>query len=337
MKRLIMLAVLCWFAPAQAEPVTFATPGAHYFESAQASPLAGAGKRLGNHANRVFLDDAHTQVTVDAAHRRIHIVNTHRYPDEMIIADLLFMGHGTTEKGRRVPVGVHLKLEKDGTDTDVKLHSHVTERGDIKGSVIDPYTVVYSDGVRQTTVMTPKQAREAVEDPSTADEISRALLKFKNFVAGIPSDTRKPGYKLADIALGLGRGPVRKYVLRAEIVSLDGRNAPLIAKRDLAAMLSQGAWQLRLTALSSLLPDDAFKRDLKLLGIDGMPLLAPIRANGLEKNKTLIFEMRAGTGSVIFDGTRAPLPGAVDVARAWLEFNFLGLILVDQARIRVGG
>lgn len=342
---LLAVAALSWAGRALAQPaegqpaasLTFTTPGAHFFPSAQPAPLAGAGARAAHLANRVFLDDSYTTVVVDPTSHRVHIVNTHRYREERIIADLLFMGRATTENGKRVPVSVHLKVKKTGSEVTHGLHAHVTVRSDLKDGAVDPYTVVVSDGERQITVMTPAQAKAAVEDPSTADEVSRALLKFKDHLEGVPGGPAAVGDKLADISLGLGRGPLRKYILRAEIVSLDGANAALVAQKDLAAMLSKGAWQLRLTALSSLLPDDAFKRDLKLLGIADLPILAPIKANGLQKHQTLTFELRGGTGSVRFNGQSAPLPGAVDVARQWLEFNFLGLILTEQARTRVGG
>lgn len=332
-------------APPSAPPAPatrqFNTPGAHYFHSATPSPLAGAGSRPAHHANRVFLDDAHTHVTVDAARRRVLIRNTRPYAEETIVADLLLMGHGRLASGRQVPAAVHLKIVKAGNIGEAKVHAHVTSRDPVVASVIDPFVVAFDDGAQTRVVLTPAQSRDAVQDPGSGDAIARALLKFKDHLDDTPGDPTRPGpnqpgYKLADISLGIGRGLLNKYVMRAELVSLDASNAPLIAQKDLPRMLREGAWQLKLTSLSSLLPEDAFKRDLMLLGIADLPLLAAAKRRGLKKGESLIFTLRAGTGSVSFGGKTAPLPGAVDVARAWLEFNFLGLILTDQARRRVG-
>ena len=325
-------------APATVTPavLSFQTPGAHYFHSATPSPLAGAGARPAHNANRIFLDDAHTQVTIDAAQHRILIRNTRTYAAETIVADLLLIGHGRLASGRRIPAAVHLKIKKTGNTGEPTLHAHVTVRDPIVGSVIDPFVVAFDDGAKTRVVLTPALSRKAIQDPDSADALSRALLKFKDHLDGQTGDPTKAGYKLADISLGIGRGLLKKFVMRAELVSLDASNAALIAQKDLPRMLSQGAWQLKLTSLSSLLPEDAIKRDLMLLGIADLPALAAVKANGLSKGQTLTFTLRAGTGSVSFGGQTVPLPGAVDVARTWLEFNFLGLILTDQARRRIG-
>jgi len=102
----------------------------------------------------------------------------------------------------------------------------------------------------------------------------------------------------------------------------------------MAELLKQGAWQLRLTALSSLLSQETLRRDLFLLGIDQVPVVAAgIARGGLQKGETLAFTFRGGKGRVAWGDKEDDLPGALDVARAFLKFNFLGALLERQVEV----
>jgi len=56
-----------------------------------------------------------------------------------------------------------------------------------------------------------------------------------------------------------------------------------------------------------------------------------VRERGLRKGQTLSFRFERGSGEAGLDGRSQPLPGALDVARAYLEFHMLGGLLADQA------
>ena len=66
-----------------------------------------------------------------------------------------------------------------------------------------------------------------------------------------------------------------------------------------------------------------------MLGLDRLPVVAAGMQRGLKKGETLTFAFHGGQGTVTW-GNSEPLPDALDVARAFLEFNFLGAVLGRQ-------
>jgi hypothetical protein len=83
--------------------------------------------------------------------------------------------------------------------------------------------------------------------------------------------------------------------------------------------------------MSSLLSQETLRRDLFLLGLDQIPLVADgIAHGGLKKGESLAFTFRAGRGRVAWGDKEADLPAPLDVARAFFEFNFLGAVLAQQ-------
>ena len=104
-------------------------------------------------------------------------------------------------------------------------------------------------------------------------------------------------------------------LIRAEVRSLDAANAAL-AGQPPATLLARGSWQLRLTAMSSLLPQETLRRDLFMLGIDRLPVVAAgIARGGLKKGETLAFTFRHGMGRVSWGDKEDDLPAPLDVAR----------------------
>jgi hypothetical protein len=95
-------------------------------------------------------------------------------------------------------------------------------------------------------------------------------------------------------------------------------------------LLARGAWELRLTALSSLLSQETLRRDLFLLGLDQLPAVAAGMKRGLKKGETLTFAFHGGHGRVSWGAEGQDFDEALNVARAFLEFNFLGAILARQ-------
>jgi hypothetical protein len=132
------------------------------------------------------------------------------------------------------------------------------------------------------------------------------------------------------VSVGVGGKHLNTMFVRAELRSLDASNAAL-AGQPPPVLLARGAWQLRLTSLSRLLPEETLQRDLFLLGIDQVPTVAAgLARGGAKKGEPLIFTFRAGKGRVSWGGREDELPGSLDVARSFLEFNFLGSLLAQQ-------
>jgi hypothetical protein len=124
----------------------------------------------------------------------------------------------------------------------------------------------------------------------------------------------------------LGRGIM---LVRVRITSLAESNAPLIARGSLAEMLRDGSWELSIEALTERWLPELVQRDLVLFEMADVPLLAPVARGGLRVGQTLGFRTIAGAGELRLDEATAPFPGALDAARAYLEYHMLGSIIAE--------
>jgi hypothetical protein len=316
-------------APAAPGPQVISGRGVTYFDGRVRCPYAGLGARGDQASNRLALDDGESRVTIDRARRRITVVNAHLYPSKQIIADLTFLGTAKAESGARVPLAVHLKLEKKKAKVSIDLHPHWTTRGKLTAPELEPFEVAYADGATEKVVATGDDLLRAATETKLWYTIAGALLEVRDNLAG-RGPSLAPGSALADLSLGLGNTPISKMLIRAEVRSLDAGNAAL-AGQPPAALLARGSWQLRLTAMSSLLSQDTLRRDLFLLGLDRLPVVAAgIARGGLKKGETLAFTFRNGKGRVSWGDQEEDLPAPLEVARSFLEFNFLGGVLAQE-------
>jgi hypothetical protein len=317
-----------------AQPIErFVGRGVYYFAGSVRCPLAGVGTRGDFHCNRLALDDEHSQVSIDRKTRRISIVNTHSYAKKQIVADFLLLGYGYTATGVRAPVGIHVKLEKKGDSYSTGTHAHPTLREPIVRAEFEPFEVVIRHGSGDEVILNPELALKNIREPSLGLRLASKLLEAWDNLEGVREDPNRPGFVLVDVSFGFGIGGLSQKLLRLQIVSVEGNQAPLINKGVLAEMLRTGVWELRLRALSNL-GGDAFERDLFLLGVDGLPLLRPLAKDGMEKDNMMTIRLRNGRGTVFFGNQGQPLPKAPDVARAYLEFNALGAIVAHQVGVR---
>jgi hypothetical protein len=108
--------------------------------------------------------------------------------------------------------------------------------------------------------------------------------------------------------------------VRARLARLD--NGPIAGR--IAQMLAEGTWELSLEALTDRWLPELVARDLVLFGVPDLPLLADLRAGRLRRGQTLAFR---SDGLVRVDDAVAPLPGALDLAREYLELHMLGGIV----------
>lgn len=312
---------------------TFHARGVYYFAGSVTCPLAGVGSRDANESNRLALDDQYSEVTVDRATHRIVFKNAHTYPRKQLVGDLLLLGVGTTSAGTKVPLGIHLKIEKRRNTFTAQVHPHPTVRDKIVSAEFEPFEVVLANGESDVVALTPDTATKAVREPELAARVANIFLQVTDNLEGHRIAPDQPNAPLVDVSIGFGVQPLNLKVARVQLRSLEAGNAPLIARGDLAAMLRTGTWELQITSLSSLLPKEEFDRDLFLLGIDGMPILAKVKTHGLGRGETLAVGFRDGKGFVRTDSASADIPNPADVARAYLEFNFVGGVIAHQVAL----
>jgi hypothetical protein len=315
-------------------PLRHHTRGITFFPGRVTCPLAGVGSRAANASNRLVLDDADTEVVIDRRAGRITVHNDRAYPRKTTVADLMFLADGFAASGARTPFAIHLKVQKTGHRYQVDLHRHLRNQAPIVRADYEPFVVTAHDGAARTVVLDRERTDRLISRPSLALRVVKALMAMKDNLEGAKQDPAARGYKVADLSVGFGALGLNYMMARAELGSLDGGNAPLIERGSVVEMLRDGAWELKLTALSEKWLPEVVQRDLFLFGLDEIALLEPVRARGLRTGQTLAFRLHRGDGEIALDGQTAPLPGAHDVARAYIEFHMLGGLLAEAAERR---
>jgi hypothetical protein len=213
------------------------------------------------------------------------------------------------------------------------VHAHPTVRDDDVSVDLEPYRVLLSDGTKESIALDPEVALKAVRDPGAMARLANVFIEVRDNLAGGTATGSNPRV-LADVSVGLGLGKLSKMVLGAQLESGDVFPKGTGAAR-LSEMFRSGTWEVRLTALSSLVPKDVLRRELFLFGMDGLPALSGIMKNGLRSGEAVVFGMKDGKGTITAGQVTEPIPDATDKARAFLEFCFLGAILEHQAEVAV--
>jgi hypothetical protein len=95
-------------------------------------------------------------------------------------------------------------------------------------------------------------------------------------------------------------------------------------------MLEQGEWEFRVDSLSPYVPKWQFDREFFLFGIEGLPAIEKIASRGLLRGETLTVGFRDGRGYIGVNEVRSEIPNAAAVARAYLEFHFVGGVVAQQ-------
>ena len=305
--------------------------GIYFFPGRVMCPLAGIGSRAADASNRLVLDDSDTEVSIDREAGTIAVRNDHAYAKKTTVADLMFLAEGIAATGERSPFSIHLKVQKTGHKYGVDLHRHLRNQTPIARADYEPFVVTAWDNAKATVVLDRARTDELISKPSLALRVVKALMAMKDNLEGMKQDPATPGYKIADLSVGFGALGLHYMMARAELISLDSGNAALIQSGSVVDMLRDGAWEMKLTALSEKWLPEVVQRDLFLYGLDELPLLSEVRARGLRKGQTLAFRFSKGGGEVALDGKTTPLPGAHDVARAYIEFHMLGGLLAEHA------
>jgi len=311
--------------------------GVYFFDGPQRCPLAGLGTRGAYASNRVAIDDEHSEVTWDPQGRKLVFRNTHSYEDETLVGCVMLLGRGTTEGKQQVPIGVHLHVWKEEDAFEATVHAHVTVREAVPHADFAPIQVVLDNGKERTVALTKSIGLRALRAPFSESTLAKVVgLKGIDNLAGESVDVTQPGVHLADGSVELGHGFVSTLVLRARLISLDG-SEQIRPGTPMSRVMTKGAYELRLTCLSSLFPQDKFERDLFLLGLDELPMLQEAKRAGLEDGQTLAFTFRDGQGTIRLDANTQPVEKAEDAVRRYLEFDFLGGIIGHQIELRLTG
>ncbi len=312
------------------DPLVVSGDGITYFDGRIRSPLAGVGTRGDQASNRLVLEvEGMSTVTIDRTRHRITIADAHLYTSNQIITDLTLLGTAKSKDGTRVPLAVHLTVQKNGAKVSTDLHPHWTVPGPLVAAELEPFDVAYNDGKTDKVIATSDQLLRVATDTNTGYTIAGKPIEVQDNLAGHPPSL-KPGAAFADVSVGIATKGTKTMLVRAELRSLDAGNTAL-ARQSLAALLERGAWQLRLTFLSRLLPQETVRRELHLLGVDELPPIAAALARGLKRGEPLTVTFRGGKGGVEWGHLRDDLPAPLDSARSFFEFNFLGAMLSRRA------
>lgn len=282
-------------------------------------PLAGVGARAANASNRLVVDPD-TDVTI--ANGTITLRDDRPRANKTPIADLVWLAEGPDAAGRRVPFTIHLEITKLGSQVSIDLHTHEPQPLVRRDFVYEPLEVAIGD-----IVIDAKRVAAAVARVPLARRAGAALMTTRDHLAGVVQDPAVPGYRVIDRSIGIGAFGRGAMLVRSRLVSLAATNAPLIAQGSLVEMLRHGAWELAIEALTERMLPEIMARDLVLFGLDDVPLLRDVCAGQLRRGQVFSFRVTPDGGEVRIDDRHAVLPGALDIARAYLEFNMLGGML----------
>jgi hypothetical protein len=288
-------------------------------------PLAGVGTRADDASNRLVVDDPATELTISGG--TITLRDDRAPATRTVIADLVWLAEGRDAGGARVPFTIHLEVTKLGRVYAIDLHTHEPRLLPRTQLAYEPLDVVAVDGDRRTVLVDRARLAAAVAHVPIARRLAAALTTTRDHLAGVAQDPAAPGYRVLDRSIGIGALGRGAMLVRARLTSLAATNAPLIARGSLVEMLRDGAWELSIEALTSRTLPELVHRDLVLFGLDELPLLRDVRAGKLQRGHVLAFRCVPGAGEVRFNGERAALPDAVELARAYLEFHMLGGML----------
>lgn len=318
---------------------TFRSRGVFFFPGKVPCPFAGMGTRPADASNRLVLDTSDTEVTIDRANHTITVRDDKAYKEKTTVADLMFLSTGYSATGEALPFSIHLKVQKQGHKYSIDLHRHLRNQTKMVRADYEAYTVTAFDGGRATVLLDKARTDGLITEPSLALRMVKALMAMTDHTVGVKQDPTHVGYRVVDLSLGFGALGLEYMMGRCQLVSLDKSNAPLIERGDVIEMISEGAWEMKLTALSEKWLPEIVMRDLFLYGLDELPLLAEVNKRGLKKGQTLSFKFSKGMGECCLyppggaagDAVAVPLPNALDVARAYLEFHMLGGLIAEHA------
>lgn len=290
----------------QAAPSEFQGRGVFHFSSASnCTPVD-------SHCHRISLDVADAHASVDTQTHTI-VIDADTNHNSTLIGDVLLHGSGLTAEGQRVPLSLQVLLRRTGAHWKKDTYVHAPVRGHFSGIELEPYQIIVRQGAEQQVLLTASQARETLAHPSLAARLANY------FVVVHPSDANNPSAD--DITIGLGAGQLIKPLLRVSLSVIPSDSA------NLKSLIASGTWNLRLQALSSLIPVWAVQHQLFLFGLEESPLLSEVRKRGMNKHDILELGAVKGKGYLRYNGVEQSFPAATIAGAAFMRESFMGLIL----------
>jgi len=286
-------------------------------------PLAGVGERAANASNRLVIDHPETEVSIEGS--KITIRDDRNCAPNTPVIDLVWLADGIDRTGRRTPFTIHLEVTKTGRAYAIDLHTHEPPHLPRERVDYEPFEVIAD---REVLVDARRLASVAAKQPLSR-RLAQAMTTTRDHLDGVRQDPREPGYRVVDRSIGIGVLGRGLLLVRARLTSLAASNAALIESKSLVTMLREGTWELSIEALTERVLPDLVKRDLFLYGLESVPVLATVRERGLRVHQALAFRCVAGAGELRLDDARSPLPDALDIARAYLEFHMLGRMIAE--------
>ncbi|MFN0250150.1 MAG: hypothetical protein ACKV2T_24915 [Kofleriaceae bacterium] len=332
-------------ATAGAVASTFRGPHIAFLPGCVTCPLAGVGTRAADASNRLVVDDPATRVTIDGS--TITLADDRACSPKTPIADFVWLATGPA------PFTIHLEVFKSGHTWSIDLHTHEpASLVDRHTARYEPFTIVAIDGDRREVLVDLATLARAVAHVPLARRLSSKLMTTRDHVRSAAIDRgggidRDAGV-LFDRSIGIGALGRGSFLVRVRLAQITERHASTASGGastasggaqasiqshasvpTLASMLSSGEWELSVEALTERYLPEIVARDLRLYGLANVPLLAELAAGRLRKGQTLAFRT---TDEVRLDDRIAPLPGARDLARTYIEFHMLGGIIAAALR-----
>jgi hypothetical protein len=326
-----------------------------YLRGRVTCPLASIGARPADESNRLVVDDPETQVTIEPG--TITLRDDRECSTKTVIADLVWLAEGPES------FTIHIEVFKTGHTWSIDLHTHepvpLTDR---RRARYEPFAIIGIDRGKHEVLVDRERLAGAVEHVPFTRRLSGALTTTRDHLALATSSI------VFDRSIGIGAFGRGMFLIRARLVRLDDSRLDATPPRldvttprldattsrldattprhetaattlldaaakhrglPLTTMLSVGAWELSLEALTDRWLPELVARDLLLFGLADLPLLAPLRAGRLRRGQTLAFR---STGEVRLDDDTAAFPRALEVAREYLEFHMLGGIIAAAFR-----
>lgn len=332
-------------------------------------PLAGVGTRAANESNRLVVDDAATRVTIDGA--TITLEDDRACAPKTVIADFVWLAEGPApftihvevfKSGNAWSIDLHTHEPAPLADRRGARYEPFTIVGVDSGR---REVLVSLEELANAVAHVPFARRLSSKLMTTRDHLADAHRRgpARDAVARSRSDdvdtrTAHSGAALFDRSIGIGALGRGSFLVRARLARIvnsgsasatnptrtptpaaawtparssspTSSSSPPSPTSPLATMLSTGEWELSVEALTDRYLPEIVARDLRLYGIADRPLLAELAAGRLRKGQTLAFRT---TGEVRLDDRTAPLEGARDLARTYIEFHMLGGIIAAALR-----
>lgn len=304
-----LMTCLIMSGQSQAAPSEFHGRGVFHFSSVSQCTTADSG------CNRIALDVADAHASIDTKTHTI-VIDADTSHKSTLVGDVLLHGSGLTSEGQRVPLSLQVLLRRTGEKWKTDTYVHAPVRGQFSGIEFEPYQIRVRQGAGEQVLLTASQAREKLAHPS----LTARLASY--FVVVHPSDAKNPAAD--DITIGIGAGLLTKSLLRASLIVEPSNSTSLIS------LIESGTWNLRLQALSSLIPVWAIQHQLFLFGLEDSPLLSDVRKRGMNKHDILELGAFKGKGYLRYNGVEESFPAATTAGSAFMRESFIGLILAWQ-------